>query len=411
MPHRVAFIFPTSACARPINAACIYDDPRGLTGSEVAWWELGQRLRSQDVEVTLFGNFVQRHPGIVPDSEWPDYADEDWDAVASFIQPQPLQLCQPSVRRVFVQQVNDFGACGDDWRSYVDYLLAPSRPLLHHLLAQTDFPAAYTRVLHNGHGYGAPASFPDVKRVPGRILWASSHDRGLAWALEAYQLLCQTFVDPASREFYPPRQLSFHVAYNHDGLESMAGIPPNALPIAMRSMGERSRYCKSTLPKLADQGVRVLGSVSREQMAREMLEAEFLLYPCDPVNWTEGFSNTTCEAMALGCLPILCFSDAFPVLWKGAVPGVDPVDVFAYDGSRAPKMRFYPRRDEYVSIARSLLSGLTVDGVGLDGWRKRAAERASFFHWDRHIDSFRRFLLGDDAALPGPEHAYPWEQK
>ena len=405
---KIALIFPTSACGRTIDQSRVYEDARGLTGSEVAFWETSRRLLTLGHDVTTFGNFKFRLTNALPDSEWPDYADDPWDTVVSYVHPEPLRLCNPNVRRVFVQQCNDFAACPDDWTLFTDYLVAPGRMLLRHLLSQTNFPPSYARVFHNGHALEPDSS---IKRVPGRLLWASSHDRGLHWALQVFQQLRKTFVDPETREVFPPLELELHVAYNQTGMDEMAKIPDDASPVWVRELGRRSRYCKSVLPKLEEQGVRVLGSVSRDQMVREMQEAEILLYPCDPVNWTEGFSNTTCEAMALGCLPVLIFSDAFQDLWKGAVPGVDPLDVYAADGSRHPTARFLLREKQYISLVRSLLTGLTANGLDITQWRKRAAERASHFHWDKQVNSFAEFLCGNDAALPGPDMTYPWEGK
>ncbi len=405
MTKKLAFIFPSSACQRPIDQSQIYIDPRGLTGSEAAWWECGQRLKQFGFEVTFFGNFRGRLPGTIPDSDWPDYADDSWHAVVSYVHPEPLRLCKPETTRVLVQQCNDWNACAPDWTTFVDYLIAPGRDLLRHLLAQTDFPAEHARVFHNGHAHGPVES---VKRVPGRMLWASSHDRGLPWALQVFQQLRKAFIDPDTRTVYPPLDLSFHVAYNADGMNAMAQIPPDAKPDWVAALGKRSRFCQAALPQLQSQGVTVLGSLSREQMALEMAQAEILLYPCDPVNWTEGFSNTTCEAMAMGCLPVLCFSDAFVSLWKGAVPGVMPADVYTADGSRHHQLRFLPKERDYISLVRSLLTGITADGADINEWRRRAAARASFFHWDAQVESLARFLGGDTAALPGPEYEYPW---
>lgn len=398
-------IFPTSACGRPINQAMVYDDPRGLTGSEVAWWECSQRLKQLGFEVTMFGNFVGRLPGMIPDAEWPDYAEDEWDAVVSYVHFEPLRIAN-SKRRIGLQQCNDWHANPPDWTSFTDYLIAPGRALLRHLLSQTDFPVERSRVFHNGHAH---APIPDVKRVPGRMLWASSHDRGLPWALQVYQQLRKTFIDPETREVFPPLDLSFHVAYNADGMDQMAQIPDTDGPSWYRELGKRSRYCKAALPRLEEQGVVTLGSLSRNEMAREMAEAEILLYPCDPVNWTEGFSNTTVEAMAMGCLPVLVFSDAFPELWRGAVPGVMPVEAYAADGSRHPSARFLMREEEYITAARSMLTGLTYQGKNISAWRALAAERAAYFHWDNQIHSLAAFLDGDDHALEGPELRYPWE--
>jgi hypothetical protein len=67
-------------------------------------------------------------------------------------------------------------------------------------------------------------------------------------------------------------------------------------------------------------GVTVIGGISRNDLARELAEAELQLYPCDPVTWTEGFSCSTLESCAAGALPILMDSDAMGQIYGTACP-------------------------------------------------------------------------------------------
>jgi glycosyltransferase involved in cell wall biosynthesis len=301
-----------------------------------------------------------------------------------------------------MMQCNDFFACAPGWESYVDHLVAPSGTLLEHLLSETSFPRDKARVFHNGHRVEASTA----RRIPGRLLWASSADRGLHWALQAFQQVRQTYVDPQTRQAFPPLNLELRVAYDDSGMKGFAALPEDATPDSMAELGRRSRYCLSALGKVP--GVTRLGSLSRDDIAREMQEAELLLYPCDPVSFTEGFSSSTLEAMASGCLPVLAFADAFPELWKGAVPGVTPIPAFTADGSRHPRAWLWSEK-QYIAIVRALLSGQQVEGKTLEQWRTLAKERAEMFRWSTLVPALADFLEGNTEILPTLSTLrYPW---
>jgi glycosyltransferase involved in cell wall biosynthesis len=197
-------------------------------------------------------------------------------------------------------------------------------------------------------------------------------------------------------------ELELRVAYHADGMMSCATIPPNALPVALAEMGRKARYCLETLKQLDGKGVTVLGSCSRDQIAHEMAEAELLLYPCDTISFTEGFSSTTLESMAHGCVPLLQFVDALPELYGGHVPGVQPFEAYTSDGRRHPQA-FLMREKAYISKARALLTGLPVDGFTLEEWRAKGIARAADFEWRKTVPELAKFLEGDAGALPGLE--------
>lgn len=417
---KIVTVFPRSACGRPINPNALYTDKRGLTGSEAAWIETGRVLGEHGCEVTFYGNFSEPNERYRSDEDPSLPIDcAEADAILSWVRPEPLKYGGPKTLRVYAQQCNDFAACEEGWEQYVDFLLAPSCSSAENLAPQTSLPREKFRVFHNGvrlqdfpldKTIGSEyRSFP---KVPGRLLWASSHDRGLHWALQSYQQVRKPMIDRRFRDAYPPLELSLHVAYNRLGMEAMAGIPENALPMHVAELGRRSRYCLQHLPQLESAGVKTLGSMSRQDMVREMQEAQILMYPCDPVNWTEGFSSSVLESMAAGALPVLCFSDAFPELWEGACPGMYPVDTYTSDGSRDP-MRFSYREHIYTGIVRALLTGLTVEGKTLDDWRALARARAEVFDWDNLVPALGAFLEGQQDALNSPtwgnpKGMYPW---
>lgn len=408
---RIALVFPKEACPRPISLANLNTDPRGLTGSESYWLGHARHLRKLGWDVTCFGNFSDGDAQHQPDYAWQNAAQGDWRAVVSYILPEPLKLAKDTSIRCFAQQCNDFNACQPGWESYTDYLFGSSGTQLAHLLGLASFDPKYARVLHDGfeptelsHGERK------LPRVKGRLLWASSHDRGLHWAFQCFQQLRQTFLDPATKSAYPPIELELRVAYSQHGMEAMCDIPPNAKPDAMAELGKRSRYCRDFLAK-KPAGVVSLGSLSREQMAEEFAQADMLIYPCDPVSFTEGFGCTALEAMAHGAVPALNFVDAFPELWSGACPGVKALESYTSDGSRHPTA-WLLREKTYLSKVRSLLAGLPADGHTLAEWRDIGRQRAEFFRYDQIVPHLSAFFEGDDSALPTIEQlSYPWDPR
>jgi len=70
-------------------------------------------------------------------------------------------------------------------------------------------------------------------------------------------------------------------------------------------------------------GVKMVGSISRERMQKEMSEAMVLAYPISTVNFTEGFSVTTMEAHAAGVVPVLCGCDAIKAIYGQVAPMIE----------------------------------------------------------------------------------------
>jgi len=87
-----------------------------------------------------------------------------------------------------------------------------------------------------------------------------------------------------------------------------------------REQVRRARYIQEALRRLDGYGVELMHSVSRNRIVREMSEAEVLAYPCDTVNWTEGFSVTLMEACAAGAFPVTTDVDALGSIYGGHIP-------------------------------------------------------------------------------------------
>jgi glycosyltransferase involved in cell wall biosynthesis len=81
-----------------------------------------------------------------------------------------------------------------------------------------------------------------------------------------------------------------------------------------------------------DSGVSFHGGIGQWQLAREQLASELMVYPCDPVRPTEGFSMSCLEGISAGCSLITSDADALPELWSAA-PDVRILPTPKDDGS------------------------------------------------------------------------------
>jgi hypothetical protein len=74
------------------------------------------------------------------------------------------------------------------------------------------------------------------------------------------------------------------------------------------------------------EGVRLLNGISYEEMQKEMAEATLLLYPCDPIAFSENFCISIGEAVLADTIPLASTADALHETW-GATGMLLPLPV------------------------------------------------------------------------------------
>jgi glycosyltransferase involved in cell wall biosynthesis len=316
---KIAFFYPPSSMPNPIDPALMINSDRGMTGSEGSCWSYAKGLADRGNFVVFFTNTTMpcEVDGLhyIPYSQWfTNYKNQHWDALCSWMTPEALSVADPSQFRIFDQQVSDFLCCELGWESYVDLLMPLSNSHAHYMSSFTGFDKSKWRVAHNGVD---TSFFKPLEKISGRIVWASSHDRGLHWLLELWPFIIKSVP-----------HASLHIFYNFNGLNSFSRYenqnPANEVELRFNELGFRSRYTLEAIRRLKDHNVHAFQSVSRKTMAEEMGKASVLAYPLDPVHYTETFGVTVLEACASGTVPVICTADCFGELWAPVSECVPP---------------------------------------------------------------------------------------
>lgn len=289
----------------------IWTSPRGLTGTDLSTVMISKELAKLGHEVSLFT--VHAEPNNKPDS-WEGVKlynfidrhtviDESYDAVISINEPDAFRGVNDKPLRICWQFLNDFSYCLPQFDDYVDLYLSPCEMHCEHMKKQSPKPEKW-KVL----ALGCNPDWYQDNRVPGRVVWCSSADRGLHWLLSQW---------PTIKKEVPFASLRIFYHFNYGGIINVEPNDKNNHPHVVE-MGQRIRYIKNAIEKLKPLDVEHVGSVSRNQMAKEFSEACVLGFSCDTVAFSEGFSVTTLESHASFTVPIIADTDCLGSIYKNS---------------------------------------------------------------------------------------------
>jgi glycosyltransferase involved in cell wall biosynthesis len=381
---KLAFLLSPKLVSIPINPSNIWDDPRGLTGSEITCFKYAIELSKRKHDIFIFSKFTDTgNFGGISYFQYEDWITEfhnhQWDGLYASMATDPLMISHPDCFRFFHQQVSDFGLCESGWESHVD-ILAPLSHLHAHFMSNlTKFDRDNWRILYNGVD---AQEFRPTEKIPGKMIWASSHDRGLHLLLEIFPQIKKRVPDA-----------SLHVFYNFSGIERFASIEHVDMSTEsgkrFAELAYRSRYILEAIRRLDGKGVFVHKSVSRNKIKEEMANSEILAYPCDPVYFTETFGVVVLEACASGTVPVLCLADAFKELWSSI-------------GYNVPSP-FRDHKDDYTEKLIHILSNK-------DDWVYKSSEcmkyAEKFYWWKLAIGLEKCFETQGREGLPNVR----WDQ-
>lgn len=359
MSRKMLFIINEWAMSKCVDAQNMFDDKQGLTGSETSIVMFAEAAYSLGNDVTLFGNFKEettwRGVKVKTFQSLQSLTQCKFDVVFSWIHPEPLKFFSDSIR-VFNQQVNDFHYCAG-WEEYVDIITSPSQAHKKYLMQFSNFPETNWKVLPNC--CDPSVFFPSEPVFNKKLIYASSPDRGLHWLLEAF---------PKIKKHVP--DVTLDVFYDWDLFFERFKALEN-------ETAQRLRFCNEMFERLKSFGVKHNKSVSKNEMAKILKNSQILAYPCDPVCFTEGFSVTTLEAAASGCLPVICGADALQSIYEDYTPVV-----------KAP---FSCHKQEYIDIIVEML----LDKEKYLQARQNAVRLSSVYEWKKVFSAFQETCLNN----------------
>jgi len=276
----------------------VWSDPRGLTGSELGLLKIALGLKDRGHEVTI----ATKAPGSIggiPVIE----SSEDWEGdVAISINEPDLLRGVKAKKRIVPCWLNGFTHLKVGFHEHVDHFLSPSQAHLDQVLnvwrdveqTQFGFSGQYDaneepeRSKWSVNHLGAdPADYDaEIEKVPGRVVYLSSPDRGLHRLLEHWPRIKRAVPHAHLKVFYRLQPWM-------DGFKNTPFFPP------IEKLRNRALYVEEAIRSIEEHGglekwgIEICDSVSRNRLARELREAEVMAYPCSTTSWSEGFSCST----------------------------------------------------------------------------------------------------------------------
>jgi hypothetical protein len=295
-----------SVGARPLDIATAYTSPRGLTGTELGFLRVTEELRQLGHEVVTFMGDRE------PRGEWTQY-----DALLGWNEPNLFRGIH-GPRRVVFQMLNDWSFIRDGFDQWVDRYVGVCEQHVDYVSKHESHPTPRSK--WSVVPLGCDPHLYSDRRVPGRVIWCSSADRGLHWLLQMWPDIKAAVPEAHLKIFY-------HWSYGNIDKVDEKSITPQGGPYHQHivEMAQRIRYMKHAIQVLKPLGVEHVQSVSREQMAKEFSEASVFAYPCDTVAFSEGFSCSTLEAHASYTVPVITDCDCLGSIYRDSGADVYPV--------------------------------------------------------------------------------------
>lgn len=284
------FIFHTSISFEPWNWNSSIK--KGIGGSETSIVEMSHRLAAQGHEVIVYAPIPKNSPHEWKGTKWYHYDKTDWKLKGTWIiyrVPSAIDKFPP-IRKRRGQQV---WLLMQDW-DYPDFLNKRIKN--------------YNKIitLSKSHGRYVLDRYPlitkdqlwltsngikldlieevertKIKRNPFRVMYASSPDRGLKYALQVVQ---------KAREYIP--EIEFHSFYGFNNLNKLIKGQPNS-PLAKS---------KNDIMELLKQpNVYFHGRISQKQLMKEWMKTSVWIYI---TNFFETSCITCMEAQAMGAIPL-----------------------------------------------------------------------------------------------------------
>lgn len=300
-----------SVGSRPIDMNYAFSNPRGATGTDLATLMISKELSKRGHEVHLFTVFSPNQQPekwenvILHRIEEKTIIDDSYQSVISFNEPNVFTHMTNKPFRICWNMLNDFHFSTPGYENQVDLFMGVCDEHTAHLRKQLPHtPNNKWKTLH----LGCDPDWYEDKRIPGRVIWCSSPDRGLHWLLSQW---------PKIKENVPEATLKIFYHFNYD---AFMNIEPNDINIHPHvvEMANRARYMLEAIKRLKDFGVDHVGSASRDEMKEALSEATAFGFTCDTVSFSEGFSVSTLEAHASYTVPVITDKDCLGSIYENS---------------------------------------------------------------------------------------------
>ena len=284
-----------------------------IGGGEYAMLSLAREWASMGHEVILFygSHALGKVNGVdmLPVDQYVSMVcSMDHDVLVSWDAPYLFRFGDRAKRHILAFQLNDAQIGSFDWT--IDYYMHPSE--WHAARFMGLYPEMSERKVRscvtNGIDFSRYERAPHIDYDPHRIIYSSSPDRGLHHLLRMWD----TIID-----MVPDARLD--VFYNIDNWVKMI----HEIGISGEMMDRANEIEGFKHP-----AVTFHGGVDQSTLAMYQKASGLLVYPCDPVRPTEGFSMTILEGLTAGCTVITSNADALQELWgsSGAIVLPLPID-------------------------------------------------------------------------------------
>jgi len=257
--------------------------------------------------------------------------------------------------KVVCFQLNDIPMGLGVFSHIIDLYFHPSKWHAHRFAELYDIPTDKQRsCITNGLIAPTPKDIPEREQ---RVIWISSPDRGLHHLLKIWPLVAEKVPDAHLDIYYDMERWLYIVEQN--------------LAIGRHLITtDRAIEVRNRLAPLLGTSVTYHGGCSRWEVQRALAKSKVMVYPCDPVAPTEGFSMSVLEAWAAGCKVIISDADALGELWSGktgitVLPLPFQEDIWTDRLIRAlgakvqPGPREVPQKFKYQTIASRWLREIT----------------------------------------------------
>jgi glycosyltransferase involved in cell wall biosynthesis len=341
----------------------------GIGGSETAVVEIAKRFAADGWRVDVYtsaGRYEGEHDDVgywEPGRLGPD---ERADVLVSWRHPEAHGLPVEARARVLWLHDHNGAAAWAPFLPHWDRVLGVSAYHRDFLAAAYALPPERVGYVPNGidlDRFGAK-----VRKIPGRVVYASSPDRDLATLLKMWPEIIGSEKKP-----------ELHICYGWNNIDRW-----------IESGRSDLAEFKAEVTALIDKTPQVVfrGRIPQDELARLYQESYAWLYP---TSFTETSCISAMEAMAGGCVPV-CSS-------VGALKDtVGDGGLVVYGPGKTRSNPYSPAwRDYFVLCARAVLFEMNTRKT----LEKRARERAKAFTWDASYGRWKSIigeLLGDTPA-------------